>query len=64
MSMNVYWWQGGLHAEPETDAEREALMTLWNGVRRDEHAPANATEDGSISVGGTGVNGFDRLAVG
>ena len=32
--MKVFWWQGGLHAEPETDAERTALEVLWKGIRK------------------------------
>lgn len=26
--MNVLWWQGGVHIEPENEREREALKTL------------------------------------
>ena len=26
--MKIYWWQGGVHLEPETDEEREALFIL------------------------------------
>lgn len=26
--MKVYWWQGGLHLEPESQEEREALHLL------------------------------------
>ena len=26
--MQVYWWQGGVHVEPESDDERAALFTL------------------------------------
>jgi len=31
--MRVYWWQGGLHAEPENPVETEALMVLLDGLR-------------------------------
>jgi hypothetical protein len=26
--MRVYWWQGGVHIEPETDSERDTLHVL------------------------------------
>jgi hypothetical protein len=26
--MRIYWWQGGLHVEPENERERSALFTL------------------------------------
>ena len=32
--MKVFWWQGGLHAEPETREEGAALKTLWQGIRK------------------------------
>ena len=28
--MKVYWWQGGVHIEPESQEEREALYFLTN----------------------------------
>ena len=31
--MRVYWWQGGLHAEPENEVETEALMVLLDGLK-------------------------------
>jgi hypothetical protein len=32
--MKIFWWQGGLHAEPETEDERKALVLLSDGSRR------------------------------
>jgi hypothetical protein len=32
--MKVFWWQGGLHAEPESAEEGKAMMLLWNSVQR------------------------------
>ena len=40
--MRVFWWQGGLHAEPETDEERSALMTLWDGIKKGKPAEMEA----------------------
>ena len=31
--MKVFWYQGGLHAEPESDVETEALIVLMNALR-------------------------------
>jgi hypothetical protein len=31
--MKVYWWQGGLHAEPESPIETEALLVLLENLR-------------------------------
>jgi hypothetical protein len=28
--MKAFWSQGGLHIEPETKEERNALLVLWN----------------------------------
>ena len=39
--MKVFWWQGGLHAEPETREERAALKTLWEGIRKTSLAEEN-----------------------
>ena len=60
--MNVYWLNGGLHAEPESDLEREALMTLWNGVRRD-NGHIGPPEHGSTGLGGTFIHVSDLAAV-
>jgi hypothetical protein len=31
--MKVFWWQAGLHFEPETKAETDALMILWEAKK-------------------------------
>lgn len=31
--MKISWWQGGLHIAPESKAETDALMLLWNAKR-------------------------------
>lgn len=31
--MRVFWWQGGLHLEPETEVEAEAMLFLLNSVK-------------------------------
>jgi hypothetical protein len=31
--MKAYWWQGGLHLEPEGPQDTNALMALWNVSR-------------------------------
>ena len=38
-ALRVFWWQGGLHIEPQTDEQRALLVGLWqllrDGVRID-----------------------------
>ena len=31
--MRIFWWQGGLQVQPESDVEEEALIVLLNAVR-------------------------------
>lgn len=38
--MKVFWWQGGLHAEPESPVETEALLVLMENLRY-ERPPEN-----------------------
>jgi hypothetical protein len=35
--MNIYWWQGGMHIEPENEVERETLRLIWRIKRLDAH---------------------------
>ena len=30
--MRIFWWQGGLHVEPSTDVERDALEVLRSSL--------------------------------
>lgn len=32
--MKVFWWQGGLHAEPETAEEGKAMRLLYDSIKR------------------------------
>jgi hypothetical protein len=38
--MRVFWFQGGLQVQPESDVETEALIVLMNAVRY-ERPPEN-----------------------
>ena len=38
--MRVFWWQGGLQVQPDSDVEAEALLVLLNAVRY-ERPPEN-----------------------
>lgn len=60
--MKIYWWQGGLHAEPENAVETEALMVLLDAVKYerppendDPRTPRTPTglgeSEGSLDVG-------------
>jgi hypothetical protein len=31
--MKIFWWQGGLQIQPDTEVETEALLVLLNAVR-------------------------------
>jgi hypothetical protein len=31
--MKVFWWQGGIQIQPESDVEAEALNVVMNAVR-------------------------------
>jgi hypothetical protein len=44
--MKICWWQAGLHFEPETKAETDALMILWEAKKTPSHisdAPHGST---------------------
>ena len=44
--MKIFWWQAGLHFEPETKAETDALMILWEAKKIPSHisdAPRGST---------------------
>lgn len=32
--MKIFWWQGGLHVEPETPEEGKAMQTLYKAAKR------------------------------
>jgi hypothetical protein len=33
--MNVWWHNGGVRLDPETDEERAALLVLWRGASKE-----------------------------
>ena len=45
--MKVFWWQNGLHFEPETREERKALALLLCSTR---HEPFASSEESTIST--------------
>ena len=32
--MRIFWYQGGLHAEPESPEEGRAMRLVWDSVKR------------------------------
>lgn len=32
LEMEIYWWQGGIHIQPETEEERKALVVIVNNL--------------------------------
>jgi hypothetical protein len=45
--MKIYWWQGGIHIESETEIEHQAMKILWSAQRIDS--------DGNMYHGETDV---------
>jgi hypothetical protein len=35
--MEIFWWQAGLHIKPETKAEMDALIFLWEATKTLPH---------------------------
>jgi hypothetical protein len=31
--MKVFWWQAGLHFEPESEEDRKSLMSIWSAKK-------------------------------
>ncbi len=57
--MRIFWWQGGLHVQPESDPERAALVLLsdsLNGVQINQGIPAGPGIDGRNEQSVIGVN--------
>jgi hypothetical protein len=48
--MKMYWWQGGVHVEPENREDRDALMRLWNADKVTSGASQQGDGSGSLSV--------------
>lgn len=51
--MKVFWWQGGVHIEPENDEDRVALLAItavlpWNGIRVGNEVPTGPA--GSVKL--------------
>ncbi len=57
--MQISWWQGGLHIEPENAEDRRALMRLWEAPRVQPRSPASESKPCS-----TGEVGIQLLNVG
>lgn len=69
--MRIFWWQGGLHIEPENDADFHALRLLYSAKRG---WPESLSGDGqefsvgddqdSAPSGGSPVHSLDNFTVG
>lgn len=57
--MKIRWWQGGVHIAPETKAETDALMLLWEAKRetpiRNDPEPPAQTSSGILEQCNNGV---------
>lgn len=50
--MKVFWWQGGLHLEPENKTETDALTLLWEAKKE---SPAGSAEPSDSSDSSSSV---------
>lgn len=49
--MKIYWWQGGIHLEPESGEDRDALMRLWNAERvQPAPSPTRSGSTGEVGI--------------
>jgi transposase-like protein len=53
--MKVFWWQGGLHAEPETPEEGRALRLLYDAACRTSIAAEGAGSEPKSPHGGASL---------
>lgn len=59
--MRIFWWQGGLHAQPENDAETEAMLVLLDALKYERPSECDGPTTPGISNAGLGEaeGGFD-----
>lgn len=58
--MKIFWWQGGLHAEPETAEEGAAMRLLSDAVRSTSIGAGNNMGPKSVVVGSVLATGTDQ----
>jgi hypothetical protein len=46
--MKIFWWQAGLHFEPENEQDSNALMLLWEAKKQPPPAYDNANLAGCV----------------
>ena len=55
--MRIFWWQHGLHAEPESQEEADALVALVKSIRwgrdmtSDTTLPSSADQGSKLAIG-------------
>jgi hypothetical protein len=55
--MRVYWHQAGIHVLPESDAEREALLLIWESIKRGKPPELDIHHLGTGKSAGTPLGG-------
>ena len=50
--MRVFWWQAGVHIEPENKEEMAALAILYDGFQKTQLSEATVPEQGFHGVVG------------
>lgn len=58
--MKIFWWQGGIHIEPESDVESEALLVALQNIHYERIKEVDRPQRGDTSKSGEG-NGRDLL---
>ena len=59
--MKIFWWQGGLHAEPETPEEGKAMRALYDAARRTSIATKGGGSGPKKSMQTTSKSGSARF---
>lgn len=58
--MRIFWWQGGLQIQPESDVETEALLVLMQNVKYERPAETDAPQRASTDAStGSCARGLD-----
>jgi hypothetical protein len=55
--MRVFWWQGGLHLQPESDVETEALIVLLQSFRYERPPEEEGSHRESVRPTGSAESG-------
>lgn len=60
--MKIFWWQGGLHLQPENRTEIDVLMVLWGAKKESSVGSSTKPPDTSSSI--VGEQSLNNIAAG